>query len=246
MNPVLERILTTKLVNNGKRDLPLHSAVVPGEGPLLQQIVSELQPKVSVEVGMAYGVSTLYICEALCQLPHKATHIVMDPAQKSHWEGIGLRHVREAGFEDLVRFFEEGSELVLPQLLTEGTIIDMAFIDGLHTFDQVLLDFYYVNRMLRTGGIIVFDDVDMPSIQKAMRYVLTYPCYELYDPARFRAGPGSVLGKMRSKIGQLPKVRDILHPQVVQRAWELGLSEPYVAVKKIGPDDRDWTWHQDF
>ncbi|MBI4002261.1 MAG: class I SAM-dependent methyltransferase [Nitrospira defluvii] len=246
MNPVLERILRTKLVNNGRRDLPLHSNVVPGEGPLLQQIVHELLPKVTLEIGMAYGVSTLYICEALQQLPHQATHIVMDPAQSSHWEGIGLRHVREAGYEGLIRFYEEGSEFVLPRLLGEGTVLDMAFIDGLHTFDQVLLDFYYVNRMLRPGGVIVFDDVDMPSIQKALRCVLTYPCYELYDPSRFQHGPGSLFGRLRSTVATLPGMSQVLHPHFVRRAWEMGLSEPYVAVRKTGPDDREWTWYEDF
>lgn len=55
----------------------------------------------------------------------------------------------------------------------------MAFIDGKHTADQALLDFYFLDRMIEPGGIVVFDDVHFPSVNKVVRYVSTYPNYQL-------------------------------------------------------------------
>jgi len=44
----------------------------------------------------------------------------------------------------------------------QGERIDFAFIDGAHTFDHVLVDFFYIDRMLNVGGIVAFDDVGFP------------------------------------------------------------------------------------
>ena len=71
MNSVLERILETRQVSDGYGNLPLSHpdfpalpvAVTPEEGALIQQIVADVRPRLSVEIGCAYGVSTLYVCE---------------------------------------------------------------------------------------------------------------------------------------------------------------------------------------
>ena len=76
-------------------------------------------------------------------------------------------------------WIEEGSELALPGLLREGQCFDLAFIDGLHTADQTLLDFYFLDRMLRVGGVIVIDDVNSPAVNKAAHYFSKYPNYRL-------------------------------------------------------------------
>ena len=80
----------------------------------------------------------------------------------------GDQCVARAGF----RFFElieQPSEIVLPALLSAGKSYDMALIDGLHTADQTLLDFYYLDRMLRSGGILVIDDVAARAVNKPIR-----------------------------------------------------------------------------
>ena len=72
-------------------------------------------------------------------------------------------------------FHERKSEYILPKLAEEGNKFDFAFIDGWHTFDHTLIDFFYLNRMLDIGGILVIDDVGMPAINKLSRFIHTYP-----------------------------------------------------------------------
>ena len=62
-------------------------------------------------------------------------------------------------------------------LLREGATFQFALIDGWHTFDQTLLDFYYLNRLLEEAGVILVDDLGLPAVNKAIRYVLNYPTY---------------------------------------------------------------------
>jgi hypothetical protein len=160
MNAVLEKIVSSQQVSDGNTTLPLRHpdfptlpvAVDRAEGQFLQNIVRDLQPQRTLEIGCAYGISTLYICEAVAALPAFAQHIVIDPFQRTQWRGLGLQHVDDSGYGHLVDFREERSELVLPQLVRSGVSIDFAFVDGWHTFDQVLVEFYYLNRLVRVGG----------------------------------------------------------------------------------------------
>jgi predicted O-methyltransferase YrrM len=72
-------------------------------------------------------------------------------------------NLRRAGFEDLITFYPEPSYRCLPRLEASQETFDFAFVDGMHTFDYVFTDFFYIDKMLPVGGVIVFDDVYYPS-----------------------------------------------------------------------------------
>ncbi len=60
------------------------------------------------------------------------------------------------------RFVDDRSETALPLLaLVEQIEIDAAFIDGNHGWPAVFVDFCYLNRMLRPGGLMFIDDVQI-------------------------------------------------------------------------------------
>ena len=245
MNPILEQIFEQGEVTDGTSVYPLgHFHMDADEGGILQRAVKETRPRNSLEVGMAYGISTLFICDALAGLGGDATHIVIDPFQRSDWHGVGLRNVREAGYDRLVRFYEERSEFVLPRCLAEGLELDFALIDGWHSFDQALLEFYYINRMLRVGGVVVFDDADWPGLNRLLRYIVEYPAYEVFDGGHLEKS--SLLGRVRKRVVEIPAVSKMVHPTVRRRSWDLGLLGTCVALRKISQDDRPMTWHPDF
>src|SRR5262249_10878008 len=79
------------------------------------------------------------------------------------YEGIGLLNLRRAGFEDLITFYPEPSYRCLPRLEASQETFDFAFVDGMHTFDYVFTDFFYIDKMLPVGGFIVCDVVYYPS-----------------------------------------------------------------------------------
>jgi hypothetical protein len=61
------------------------------------------------------------------------------------------------------------------------TKIDLAYIDGWHTFDYVLLDFFYVDKMLRRGGVVGFNDAGWRSVLRVLRFVTTHRRYQEID-----------------------------------------------------------------
>jgi len=266
MNAVLADILTSQQVSDGTRSFPLRHpdfpgspvAVDPAEGAWLQRIVADLGPTRSLEIGCAYGVSSLYICEALARADGTARaasaeasvqqpqHIVIDPFQSTQWHGIGLKNIRDAGFGSLVDFREERSEIVLPGLLDGGVAVDFAFVDGWHTFDQVLVEFYYINRLLRVGGVIAFDDANRRSINRVVRHALTYPAYRVYGTEREGAPRPTVLGRSRRALEKVPAISGILRPDFLQKDWDLGILGTCVAIQKVADDKRSSGWDRSF
>jgi len=154
------------------------SVVSPEKGEFLRRLASAADIKDTLEIGFGNGISTLYICSGIASKPNPS-HTAIDPAQRSVFQGIGIANVKRAGF-DFLRFIEEPSEVALPKLMQKGESLDLALIDGSHTADQTMLDFYYLDRLVRPGGIVIIDDAAMPAVNKIVHYVANIPNYRLF------------------------------------------------------------------
>jgi predicted O-methyltransferase YrrM len=86
MHPILEEIYATRTVTDGTvtysalnptNQHPIY--MDPVEGALLQRMIAAVRPTITLEIGMADGVSSLFICEALSHLPQEATHTSWTP-----------------------------------------------------------------------------------------------------------------------------------------------------------------------
>ena len=51
--------------------------------------------------------------------------------------------------------------------------LDFIFIDGWHTFDYTLVDFFYADLLVREGGMIIVDDVLHRGVNKFEKYIKT-------------------------------------------------------------------------
>ena len=248
MNSVLEEILRSRQITAPDGTiLPLHSHVSREQGQFLREIVEQLRATTSLEIGLAYGVSALFICDAMVQ-QENARHIAIDPGQVANWDCIGVHHLRQAGYENLFELREQPSFRALPQLLEEGTQVDFAFVDGEHTFDFVLLDFFYIDRLLRLGGVVAFDDTHIPSIRRVCRFVATNRHYRVLrclpaTPAEFvkRRLVSPWLDSARGSRALLSKVAG---PS--DHALGLDPSSRCIAFEKLDHDDRQWEFHRDF
>jgi predicted O-methyltransferase YrrM len=106
----------------------------------------------TLETGFAYGCSAVHIMSAT-----DAPHIAID-AYEDGYDNIGLANVARFGFAHRFQFIRLPSHVALPRLLSCGVAIDFGFIDGGHKFDEIFLDWYYIDRLLNRGGHVMFDD----------------------------------------------------------------------------------------
>jgi predicted O-methyltransferase YrrM len=176
----------------------------------LARLVREEGARRTLETGMAYGLSTIAIASAAPD----GRHIAIDPGQHGDFQGVGMLNAQRAGVADRVELIEEPSELALPRLAADGVELDFALIDGMHLFDHALVDFFYADRMLRDGGVVVFHDTWMPAIREAAAFVLANRAYE-----KLHAGDGAMWA-LRKTSGD-ERAWDF-HREFLPRAGPLG------------------------
>ena len=136
----------------------------------------------TIEIGLGYGISALSICEGLCTNGDpNVRHVVIDPNQATRFSNCGLQFLEEAGLAQVVDYYAEESQIVLPRILSEGRRFDLAFVDGNHRFDGVFVDLVYLGRLLRPGGIVFLDDYQLPAVARAASFFLTNLGWTLED-----------------------------------------------------------------
>jgi len=260
MNPVLAQILATRTVT--RRDgsaVPLDSAISADEGNALDRLIRRYKPRTTLEVGLAHGVSALFICDALSAVCGNR-HIVIDPGQHA-WEGLGLLNLERAGYAPLVEYHDALSHAALPALHAAGRRLDFAFIDGWHTFDYALVDFFYVDLMLNVGGIVVLDDAwSYPAVRKLARYIATHRRYTLVDSAGAVAPSAKrrLLATVSAVLRTPPwrgVVAQVARPELVEPDAAIGLPPANLLAFAKTADDvlgngsngtRRWDQHHDF
>ncbi len=247
-NSIINEIYQSRIVRDAfGNEYDLSSEVDPVEGDYLYQIVSsDSSIRRTLEVGCAYGLSSLHICEAL-RNRQEASHVIIDPMQMSDWHGIGITHLKNAGI-DFFNLIPEPSELALPELLrSQPKGFDLIFVDGWHTFDQTMLDLFYANRLVRVGGYIVIDDCQWRSVSAAVAYYKNYPAFEQVKEPTIIAHSG------KQRIAKA--VTTVFHPGLARLILPTGLYSHYyrrmrfptiVAFKKVAEDTRSWTWFEEF
>lgn len=145
------------------RSIPLEA------GSALRDWVRKEQAATTLELGLGNAISSLFICQGLLLNGSPLMrHVSFDP-----WPDIGRQVIDEAGLVDLVEIHEEESQIGLAKLVEQDRRFDLAFVDGDHHFDGVFMDLVFVNRLVRPGGVVVVDDVWLPAVARAVRFVTT-------------------------------------------------------------------------
>jgi len=249
---LIDRIYTSGKVKDAEeKEYPaIKNSISKDEGEFIQQLIETNDIKRTIEVGCAYGLSSLFICKGLKNKDSKH-HVIVDPYQSTQWKNIGVQHLQQIGF-DYFQLIEEKSEIALPRLLSEGNTFDIGFIDGWHTFDHTLIDFFYLDRMLSINGIIIIDDVIFPSINKLMGYVSQYPNYEVVGSVEifsyYRALEKVLTFPFRVLSFFIPFSISsrIFSGNIAIKRKLFKLNTTMIALKKIKEDTRSYTWFKQF
>jgi predicted O-methyltransferase YrrM len=138
-------------------------------GVWLYNLCRDAKPKATLEIGLAYGYSTVYFLAAIRD-NGAGCHTAVDPYQ-SHWHGIGQLQAQSLSMGDNFRLIEEKSVPALAHLADRAETFEVTFIDGNHKFDDVLVDFTLSAELCPMGGFVILDDMWMPSIRQAVAFI---------------------------------------------------------------------------
>lgn len=244
MNPILNSIFASNTyTTKDQQTIQVNSATSVEQCEFLERLILENKFTASVEIGCAYGISSLAITDAVVK--NNGKHTIIDKFEVTDWYGVGLELIEKAGYTSRVDFYEDFCYVVLPKLLSEGRKFDFAYIDSTKQFDWLMVDFFFLDKMLDKNGIIVFDDVSFPGIRKLLRYLVQFPDYRVYDSfPKNHAQP--VKDALIKVLNLLPQKQKYLKPDLIKTDFELGINTHCVALQKMNDDTRTWEWHKDF
>jgi predicted O-methyltransferase YrrM len=141
------------------------------EGEAVREWVLREDAAHTIEIGLGYGISALFVCEGLLgNARNKVRHLAIDPYQATRFANCGLQFLDEAGLAEIVEHYPEESQIALPRLVSEGRRFDLAYVDGNHRFDRVFVDLSYLGRLLRPGGVTFMDDYQLPAVARAAAF----------------------------------------------------------------------------
>jgi predicted O-methyltransferase YrrM len=234
---------------SGNRIL-LHSNTSRGQGLFIQKMFELAKPQKSIEVGFAYGISTLFILEM-----HRnnnaieKAHVVIEP--DDYWGNTALYNIEKENLDYYLDIQNDFSDKVLTKFFHENRRFQFAYIDTTKVFDIVLQDFYFINKTLDVGGIIVLDDCGgaWPGVQSVARFINTLPHYKFLDgynsvtPTFYR----KIALSITSVILKLLPYKKKLYPTIDFKSdVDLGLNFSCIAFQKISEDTRNWDWNSTF
>ncbi|HET7434386.1 MAG TPA: class I SAM-dependent methyltransferase [Thermoanaerobaculia bacterium] len=245
LHPLIEEIQRTKRTQLADgSEVAANSFIPRDECELIYEVIAQSGATRGVETGMAYGISSLCIADALRKNSATSRLVSIDPSQTDGWHGAAIHLLLRAGFTPEV--IEEPSQLALPRLVREGQRFDFGFIDGWHTFDHTLIDFFYIDMLLENGGFIVLDDVGYPAINAAVRFILANRDYELVKALTYEIrAPMAVRRAIKRMLRPLARTDRDPSPQheLLFRRVERAHA---IAIRKRGADTRRFDHYERF
>ena len=184
-----------EIINLSNESKKFKDVTNPVQGRNLYNLIFDNKFYRTLEVGLAMGASAVWMCQAHKNVGNPdSLHVAIDPNQTSQYNNIGRLLVERAGLKDFLQVMEMTSYRAMPRLLEDILTKKMRrfhliYIDGWHTFDYTLVDFFYADLLLEVNGIIVLDDILHSPVKKVLDYIVTnWPHYQLvprtpaYDP----------------------------------------------------------------
>lgn len=145
------------------------------EATYLYVLLRRLRPRVAVETGVANGFSTAFALQALAANGEGELYSIDlprvlgrdEPGKFYEGEGrAGVPEGREAGWlvperlRDRWTFVEGRSQEELPGLLARLGTVDSFMHDSEHSFECMWFEYEQAWPALRTGGVLISDDVN--------------------------------------------------------------------------------------
>lgn len=118
-----------------------------------------LRPTTVVETGVAYGVSSAYILQALSENGQgKLESVDLPPLGRDAAEHVGFLVSSE--LRSRWKLHRGTVRKLLPGILRELWPIDIFIHDSLHTYAHMKWEFHAALSGLRPGGVLIADDIE--------------------------------------------------------------------------------------
>lgn len=170
---------TKKTLNIEGSEIDFNSGINPEEAKKMIDVINLKKPINTLEIGLAMGSSAVCFLDTKKQYTDSCMHYAIDPNQFKEYEGAGVKIINDHNLSINFKLLEGKTHDVFHYFFENNINLDMAFIDGWHTFDYTLIDFFLIDQVLKPGGVIAFHDMYALSKIKVLKYILTHRDYRI-------------------------------------------------------------------
>jgi predicted O-methyltransferase YrrM len=162
----------SKTIAAGKRKVSViakKSSISIKYGQLLSHIVNHFQCNTILELGTSLGIGTAYLAAA----NSKAKIITFEGATalaalaQQNWAQLKLSNIKVV---------TGNFDAVLPTALSKLNTVNLAFIDGNHSYEPTINYFNQLLKYTTSDSILIFDDIHWSAeMQKAWKEICSHP-----------------------------------------------------------------------
>ncbi|MFD2230445.1 class I SAM-dependent methyltransferase [Alkalimarinus sediminis] len=200
-------------------------------------LIKKHQPQDALQIGLGNLDLTLAICHELNDIDDAALTLIT-PSLSQHSSFLKhMNKVKVGMLSDLVELIRTPADEVLPDFYFQNRTVDMAIINGGEAFDQMLVAFYYVDKMLVSKGTVIINDADSPVMKKLCRYLVSERDYTLQTSLESADKPPVIGNFLRKQLKRAPgfisdKVKMFVNPELLVSDEELGVQCSTLALTK--------------
>jgi predicted O-methyltransferase YrrM len=152
--------MTPEEVKNYVGNLPWMSLA---QGKTITDFIHQYQIKDILELGFCHGVSTCYMAAAI-RRREDGSIVTIDLEDTRRLQPNIEQLLKGVNLSDKVKVYYEPRTYIwrLMKLLEENPTprFDLCYVDGAHLWETDGFAFFLADRLLRSGGWIIFDDLD--------------------------------------------------------------------------------------
>ena len=110
--------------------------------------------------------------------------------------------------ESNINFIEQASEVALPNIgdIIENQSIDICLIDGNHSFPAPIIDWFYIDPLLKQNAILIIDDFKIKAVGMLIKFLIEDTSYSyvrhLGDAVIFKKESDLKMGWLNQKMNR--------------------------------------------
>ncbi|WP_250658077.1 hypothetical protein [Alkalimarinus coralli] len=200
-------------------------------------LIDEHAPQDTLQLGLGNLDLTLSICQSLNKIEN-AVLTLITPSVSQHSSFMKEMNKLKLGLlNDLVELIRTPADEVLPDFYFQNRTVDLAIINESGPFDQALVAFYYVDKMLVSRGTVIINDADTPVMKKLCRYLITERGYTFQKALENPKKAPLITRLLRSQFNRAPgfikeTAKIIFNSELLMPDEEIGLQCSIVALTK--------------
>ena len=186
--PFISELIYSKKININDSDSEKIKFYKKEEGNAIYKLIKLSKAKIILEIGMDYGIMSLFILQSLKYLNFKYNEdsyyrlTSIDPYQESKWGNIGIENLKKAKLINNHKLIKEYSYTAMPKLVEQHKLYDIILINGQDNYDQTINDLFNAFNLLKFSGYLVINNSLYPGVMKIIRYIdENYPLLNKFD-----------------------------------------------------------------